>query len=341
MADNRSNRSLSPILIREKKCELPPMSIHYKKTLHDEVVHIMNNLGPSLQFDLSKTFSNQKKTINKKLLPVVKAAMNTSIEAYDVEILKIIKQLHKSRREIYKLQKEGKIEERIKRQHMTSRREQKMSWRKKGLQHLISTKDDILSECHLHNLTWEEFIKDSNAEHSKNARRGRLANTNNNNSVIKIYNKNWRSSRITKILHRAEEIGISIRTGLSRTRYHSDNNVDKKSEPNESMSSWWISSTWAAQESDDDEEEEDNNNDDNNEDNNDDNHDDNHDDNNDDDNNDADNNDGKKDDDCPFHLVVSEEIRSSISSTKKNSLPKKKKLIFHRININNNNIIII
>ena len=81
----------------------------------DEVVHIMNNLGPSLQFDLSKTFSNQKKTINKKLLPAVKAAMNSSIEVYDVEILKIIKQLHKSRQEIYKLQKEGKFEEHSKR----------------------------------------------------------------------------------------------------------------------------------------------------------------------------------------------------------------------------------
>ncbi|CAB5302401.1 unnamed protein product [Rhizophagus irregularis] len=256
IADNRSNRSLSPVLIREKKRELPPMSIHYKKTLHDEVVHIMNNLGPSLQFDLSKTFSNQKKTINKKLLPA------------------------------------------------------KMSQRKKGLQHLILTKDDILSECHPHNLTWEEFIKDCK----------KAVNTS------EIHSDEWSSNdeELANAEH-TEEIGISIGTGLSHTRYRSDNNVDKKSEPNESMSSWWISSTWAAQESDDDEEEEDNNNDDNNEDNNDDNHDDNHDDNNDDDNNDADNNDGKKDDDCPFHLVVSEEIRSSISSTKKNSLPKKKK----------------
>jgi len=50
--------------------------------------------------------------------------MNSSIEVYDVKILKIIKQLHKSRREIYKLQKEGKFEEHSKRQHMTSRREQ-------------------------------------------------------------------------------------------------------------------------------------------------------------------------------------------------------------------------
>ncbi|CAB5374777.1 unnamed protein product [Rhizophagus irregularis] len=33
MANNRSNRSLLPVLIREKKRELPPMSIHYKKIL--------------------------------------------------------------------------------------------------------------------------------------------------------------------------------------------------------------------------------------------------------------------------------------------------------------------
>jgi len=34
MTDNRSNRSLSPVLIREKKREMPPMSDNYKKTLH-------------------------------------------------------------------------------------------------------------------------------------------------------------------------------------------------------------------------------------------------------------------------------------------------------------------
>lgn len=90
----------------------------------DEVVHIMSNLSPSLQFDLSKTYSNQKKTITKKLLPAIKSAMNPSIIAYDVEILKIIKQLHKSRREIYRLRQEGKMTEHSKRQHMTSRREQ-------------------------------------------------------------------------------------------------------------------------------------------------------------------------------------------------------------------------
>jgi hypothetical protein len=73
---------------------------------------------------LSKTYSKQKKTIDKKLLPAIKSAMNPSIQAYDVEILKIIKQLHKSQREIWKLKQEGKKEVHSKRQHMTLRREQ-------------------------------------------------------------------------------------------------------------------------------------------------------------------------------------------------------------------------
>ncbi|PKY35545.1 hypothetical protein RhiirB3_456929, partial [Rhizophagus irregularis] len=216
---NRPNRSLSPILIREQKRELPLMSSNYKKTLHDEVVHILNNLNQSLQFDLSKTYSEQKKTIERKLLPAVKSAMNPSIVAYDIEIVRIIKQLHKSRREIWKLQKEGKMPEHTKRQHMISRRDQKMSRRRRGLQHMISTRDKLLTECQPRNLKWEEFIKDcikatntsdihsdewstedeelANKERSKNTRSGRLIN---NNSVIKIYDKKWRSSGVCEVV---------------------------------------------------------------------------------------------------------------------------------------------
>lgn len=37
--------------------------------------------------------------------------VNPSIQAYGVEILRIIRQLHKSRREIWKLKQEGKKDE--------------------------------------------------------------------------------------------------------------------------------------------------------------------------------------------------------------------------------------
>src|SRR5215204_5156029 len=78
-----------------------------------------------MQFDLTKTFGNQKKLIHKKLLPALKSAMNPSLNAYDTEIVKVIKQLHKSRREIWKLkQEEGRIEQHNKKQHVASRRDQ-------------------------------------------------------------------------------------------------------------------------------------------------------------------------------------------------------------------------
>ena len=151
--DVNLERSLSPVLNRNKgrNKHLSPMSCSYKKTLRvcyifiikififylifnwlcffaifkqDEVVQIISNLNPNLLFDVAKTFANQKKIINKKLLPAIKSAMNPSLEAYDVEILSVIKQLHKSRQKIWKLQDEGWIDKYNKRQHMTSRRDQ-------------------------------------------------------------------------------------------------------------------------------------------------------------------------------------------------------------------------
>ena len=50
--------------------------------------------------------------------------MNSSLQVYDIEVLKIIKQLHKSQREIWKVQNEGRVQEYNKRQHMTSRGDQ-------------------------------------------------------------------------------------------------------------------------------------------------------------------------------------------------------------------------
>jgi hypothetical protein len=50
--------------------------------------------------------------------------MNPSIEVYDTEIVNVIKQLHKSRRDIWKITQDGKLDTHSRRQHMTSRRDQ-------------------------------------------------------------------------------------------------------------------------------------------------------------------------------------------------------------------------
>ena len=88
------------------------------------MVNIISNLDLSFLFDLSKTYKDQKKTINRKLIPAIKAAMNPSLQVYDVEILKVVRQLYKSRREIWKKRNDGQFQIHQKRQHVTSRREQ-------------------------------------------------------------------------------------------------------------------------------------------------------------------------------------------------------------------------
>jgi hypothetical protein len=40
--NDHSSRSLSPVLVREQKRVLPPMTIHYKKTLHVNIYLIIN-----------------------------------------------------------------------------------------------------------------------------------------------------------------------------------------------------------------------------------------------------------------------------------------------------------
>ncbi|PKK61286.1 hypothetical protein RhiirC2_792027 [Rhizophagus irregularis] len=106
-SSNKNTIKRSSPIIEDQNMELQPMSSSFKKTLHDEVVQIVNSLDPNLLFDVKITFGNQKKHVNKKLLPAIKSAMNPSLKAYDLEIVKIIRQLHKSRHAIWKVQEEG------------------------------------------------------------------------------------------------------------------------------------------------------------------------------------------------------------------------------------------
>ena len=93
-----------------------------------------------------------------------------------------------------------------------------MGRRRRGLQHMISTKDQLLDKCHPPNISWDGFLRDceeavncsglqsdewssddgviAGEERKKNKRPERIAN---NNSVIKIHEKTWRSTRVCKV----------------------------------------------------------------------------------------------------------------------------------------------
>jgi len=59
-------------------------------------------------------------------------------------------------------------------------------------------------------------------------------------------------------MHRADEIGVSLGTGLNRLRYRLDDDIDNKCRPGLEMPDWWISSSWVSPlESDDDNDEND------------------------------------------------------------------------------------
>ena len=89
------------------------------------MIQIINNLDSNLLFNLSKTFANQKKHVNKRLLPAVKLAKNPSMkDVYDSELSNIIRQVHKSCREILKKRQQEQLKDHVKWQHISSRRDQ-------------------------------------------------------------------------------------------------------------------------------------------------------------------------------------------------------------------------
>ena len=61
------------------------------------------------------------------------------------------------------------------------------------------------------------------------------------------------------MLYYAEEIGISLGTGLSRVWHCVNDFVDEKSQPKDNMPNWWISSNWTNPESADEDDDDDNN----------------------------------------------------------------------------------
>src|SRR2546421_12650328 len=90
-----------------------------------------------------------------------------------------------------------------------------MRHRLRGLRHMIQTKDKILIKCHSSNVTWDDYVKDCNlavntvninsdeysTEEEELARKERsnkkrLKNIYSMNSVIKICDKPWQSTRV-------------------------------------------------------------------------------------------------------------------------------------------------
>lgn len=92
-----------------------------------------------------------------------------------------------------------------------------MARRRRGIKHMIKINDKTLQACQPNNTPWEEYVIDCenavntpdlhsdeySTEDEALASEERVNNNrparNTGNSVIKVYDKNWRSKRVCKV----------------------------------------------------------------------------------------------------------------------------------------------
>ncbi|CAG8476643.1 1855_t:CDS:2 [Racocetra persica] len=241
---------------------LKPMDPIFKQVFRDEVVSILDQLPRSHQFKITKHFSQQLDHITCFTVPAIKEKVSPALLFTDNELIAVLKQLHKSRRGVWKNERRDQVDESRKRKHVSSRTSRKIRRRINGLRHMVYVNDTILRNCQPPTLHWNEYLRDleyavndaalqsaeesdTDEELADNERENdeRPENILDTNSVIKVYNKPWRSTRITCILHRCDEV---TGTNLIRKRWYDDNYVDYKSRPKKDMPFWWISTRWSS-----------------------------------------------------------------------------------------------
>ncbi|CAG8490192.1 15011_t:CDS:2 [Dentiscutata erythropus] len=239
---------------------LEPMNSVFKQTFHDEIVKILDHLPTEHQFDITKNFTQQLNHVTYVTIPAVKALISPRLVFTDDELIATIRQLHKSRRGKWKSRE--KLEAHRARRRISSRTKRKICSRIRGLQHMVRIGDPILNECQPPTLSWEEYLHDleravndpalqsceesDNDEVLANQERGeRPTIIRDSNSVIKVYDKPWRSTKIKRLLRRCDEVGGSV-YGLIRKRWYNDQlYVNNNSRPNEHVPHWWVSTNWS------------------------------------------------------------------------------------------------
>ncbi|CAG8675853.1 25964_t:CDS:2, partial [Racocetra persica] len=189
---------------------LEPMNSVFKQTFHDEIVKILDHLPTEQQFDVTKNFTQQLNHVTYVTVPAVKALISPRLVFTDNELIAIIRQLHKSRRGKWKSRE--KLESHRARRRISSRTKRKIFSRIRGLQHMVRVGDSILNECQPPTLNWDEYLRDLERAVNDPALQSceesdtdeALANQEsderptiirNNNRVIKVYDKPWRSTR--------------------------------------------------------------------------------------------------------------------------------------------------
>ncbi|CAG8759392.1 16146_t:CDS:2, partial [Gigaspora margarita] len=241
---------------------LKQMDPIFKQVFRDEIVSILDELPASRQFKITQYFSQQVDFITHFTVPAIKEKISPTLLFTDDELFAVLKQLHKSRRCVWKNEKREQMVKCRRRKHVKSRTTRKIRRRVNGLRHMIYVNDPVLRNCQPPKLSWNEYLRDlecavndpalqsaeesdTDEELANDERKNdeRPANIYDTNIVLKVLNKPWRSTRTTCLLHRCNEVA---QTHLFRKRWHNENYIDYNSRPKDGVPSWWISTKWSS-----------------------------------------------------------------------------------------------
>ncbi|CAB5197266.1 unnamed protein product [Rhizophagus irregularis] len=203
------------------------------KSFRNEVFQILSNLDSSLFLDYTKSWNEIQNHVIKETMPTIDKSLSSKVQYNSTELKNVLQQLHRHRRENWKIsQNSEKAKEDKKRKGTNSRRSEVIEKYEKDLEEIVDNgayHSDEISE------TDEEMaMKEINE----------LVRPKNklDKHVIHVYDKPWRSVEVKKLLRIADSVGESLQhTKVQRKRWYRDKIFKDNSEPPDNAPKWVIS----------------------------------------------------------------------------------------------------
>ncbi|GBC51294.2 probable serine/threonine-protein kinase clkA [Rhizophagus irregularis DAOM 181602=DAOM 197198] len=206
--------------------------------------------------------------VTQDTIPAIKRVLGNKFQYTDIELKKVLQNLHRHRRDAYNVSKDplkSKVNKR--RTGINTRRKDKKERRQRGFRHMLSRRDQKLTDLQP-SIPWDDWIEgleaiindssyhsdeisesdEEKVQEEKN-RNIRPSRNKNSNHVIHVYDKQWRSSKIRNFLRHADLTGESIQNiKVGRKRWYNDQlYIENNSKPPRNAPAWAISSSYRSE----------------------------------------------------------------------------------------------
>ncbi|UZO27170.1 uncharacterized protein OCT59_019376 [Rhizophagus irregularis] len=133
-----------------------PSSTRYTK---DEIVQILKGLDDSLTIDHKNRWTDIERHVTQDTIPAIKRVLGNKFQYTDIELKKVLQNLHRHRRDAYNVSKDplkSKVNKR--RTGINTRRKDKKERRQRGFRHMLSRRDQKLTDLQP-SIPWDDWIE--------------------------------------------------------------------------------------------------------------------------------------------------------------------------------------